>query len=124
MKATAVSQLPEGEQWIYEVKWDGYRVLAVKHGGDVRLLSLKEKNLTSYFPTVAEAVRSIEAENALIDGEVVAVDAKGCPSFQALQNRASTGGDWQILYYAFDLLSLSGQDWTKCPLYERKEKLM
>ncbi len=123
MKATSVSQLPEGEQWIYELKWDGYRILAAKHGGDVRLLSLKEKNLTSDFPTIAEAVRGVEAEIALIDGEVVAIDAKGCPSFQALQNRASSGRGWQIVYYAFDLLSLNGEDWTKYPLYERKAKL-
>jgi bifunctional non-homologous end joining protein LigD len=69
-------------------------VLAAKHGGDVRLLSLKEKNLTSDFPTITEAVRVVEAETALLDGEVVAIDAKGCPAFQALQNRASTGGDF------------------------------
>jgi len=80
-----LSQLPQGRQWIYEVKWDGYRMLAAKHGKDVRLLSLKEKDLTSDFPTLVEAVRGVEAETALIDGEVVAIDAKGCPSFQALQ---------------------------------------
>lgn len=123
MKATAVSELPEGDEWIYEVKWDGYRALALKHGGDVPLLSLKEKNLTSDFPAVREAVRGINAETAIIDGEIVAIDSKGCPSFQALQNRASSGRIWQIVYYAFDLLNLNGQDWTKKPLYKRKSKL-
>ncbi len=123
MKATAVTQLPEGEEWVYEVKWDGYRVLALKHGDDVRLLSLKERNLTTDFAGVAQAVRGIQAETALIDGEVVAVDSKGCPSFQALQNRATSGCRWQILYYAFDLLNLDGHDWTKKPLYQRKTKL-
>lgn len=123
MKATAVTEVPEGDEWIYEVKWDGYRALALKHGGDVRLLSLKEKSLTSDFPTVANAMRAISAETAVIDGEVVAVDAKGCPSFQALQNRASSGRDWQILYYAFDLLNLEGEDYTHKPLEERKAKL-
>src|SRR5205814_7401282 len=115
MKATAVTQLPEGDEWVYEVKWDGYRVLALKHGDDVRLLSLKERNLTTDFPGVAQAVRGIQAETALIDGEVVAADSKGCPSFQALQNRATSGRQWQILYYAFDLLNLDGHDWTKTP---------
>src|SRR5205814_7281435 len=67
--------------------------------------------------------RGVEAKTALIDGEVVAIDAKGCPSFQALQNRASSGRGWQIVYYAFDLLSLGGDDWTKRSLCERKEKL-
>jgi bifunctional non-homologous end joining protein LigD len=123
MKATAVSELPEGNGWIYEVKWDGYRALALKHGNDVRLLSLKEKNLTNDFPAVREAVRGINPDSAVIDGEVVAVDSKGCPSFQALQNRASSGRKWQIVYYAFDLLSLEGEDMTKKPLRERKEKL-
>jgi bifunctional non-homologous end joining protein LigD len=123
MKATAVTELPEGDEWIYELKWDGYRVVAGKAGENVRLLSLKEKNLTSDFPAVAEAVRKLEVERALLDGEVVAVDRKGCPSFQALQNRASSGKEWQIVYYVFDLLHVDGVDWTRRPLHERKEKL-
>jgi len=68
-------------------------------------------------------VRGINADSAVIDGEVVAIDSKGCPSFQALQNRASSGRTWQIVYYAFDLLNLDGEDWTKRPLHERKQKL-
>jgi bifunctional non-homologous end joining protein LigD len=123
MKATAATQLPEGGEWIYEVKWDGYRVLALKYSDNVRLLSLKERNLTTDFPSVAQAVRGVNADTALIDGEVVAVDSKGCPSFQALQNRATSGRGWQILYYAFDLLNLDGNDWTKRPLHQRKTKL-
>jgi bifunctional non-homologous end joining protein LigD len=123
MKATAVTEVPEGDEWIYEVKWDGYRALGLKHGQNARLLSLKEKDLTSDFPAVAEAVRVIRAATATIDGEVVAIDSKGCPSFQALQNRASLGKDWQVVYYAFDLLNFEGEDWTKKPLHERKEKL-
>ncbi len=123
MKATAVKELPQGEDWIYEVKWDGYRVLALKAGDDVRLLSLKEKNLSSDFPDVVEAVRSLTANVLAIDGEVVAVDSKGCPSFQALQNRASSGNKWQIVYYAFDLLNFEGETWTQKPLRERKQKL-
>jgi bifunctional non-homologous end joining protein LigD len=123
MKATAVTQLPEDDEWIYEVKWDGYRALGLKHGQNARLLSLKDKDLTSDFPAVAEAVRSIGADTATIDGEIVAIDSKGCPSFQALQNRASLGKEWQVVYYAFDLLNFEGEDWTNKPLHERKEKL-
>src|SRR5438874_3484378 len=107
----------------YEVKWDGYRALGLKHNQNPRLLSRKDKDLTSDFPAVAEAVCSIHAGTASIDGEIVAVDSNGCPSFQALQNRASLRRDWQIVYYAFDLLNFEGQDWTKKPLAERKEKL-
>jgi len=123
MKATAVDQLPEGEEWLYEVKWDGYRALGRKHGEMVQLLSLKEKDMTSGFPGVAEALSGIAAQTALIDGEIVAIDAHGCPSFQALQNRASIGQDWQIVYYAFDLLNLEGWDMTRKPLRERKTRL-
>jgi len=123
MKATAVTELPKGDEWIYEVKWDGYRALGLKHEQNARLLSLKNKNLTSDFPAVADAVRSIHAGSASIDGEIVAVDSNGCPSFQALQNRASLRRDWQVVYYAFDLLNFEGEDWTKKPLAERKEKL-
>ena len=123
MKATAVTELPKGDEWIYEVKWDGYRALGLKHGDSVRLLSLKDKDLTTDFPAVAEALRSIRATTATTDGEIIAVDSKGCPSFQALQNRASLGRDWQVVYYAFDLLNFEGENWTKKPLRERKKKL-
>jgi bifunctional non-homologous end joining protein LigD len=123
MKATAVAELPKGAEWIYEVKWDGYRALGLKHGDSTRLLSIKDKDMTSDFPAVAEAVRSIHAGTALIDGEIVAVDSDGCPSFQALQNRASLARDWQIVYYAFDLLNFEGEDWTKKPLHDRKKTL-
>jgi bifunctional non-homologous end joining protein LigD len=123
MKATAVTEFPEEGDWIYEIKWDGYRALGLKHGEDVRLLSLKEKNLTSDFPDVAQAMRNIAADTALLDGEIVAVDAQGRPSFQVLQNRKSLGGGWSVVYYAFDLLNLEGDDLQQLPLHERKAKL-
>jgi bifunctional non-homologous end joining protein LigD len=123
MKATAVTELPEEGDWIYEIKWDGYRALGMKHGDDVRLLSLKEKNLTSDFPAVARAMRKLIADMAVIDGEIVAVDAKGRPSFQVLQNRKRLGGGWSVIYYAFDLLNLEGEDLQRLPLHERKAKL-
>jgi bifunctional non-homologous end joining protein LigD len=123
MKATLVSQLPAGDEWLYEIKWDGYRALAAKHGHSVRLLSLKNKNLSSDFPAIVEAVRDLTADVVLLDGEIVAIDKRGRPSFQMLQNRASLGRNWQIVYYAFDLLELEGKDWKTRPLTERKEQL-
>jgi bifunctional non-homologous end joining protein LigD len=123
MKATAVTELPAEGDWIYEIKWDGYRALGIKHGDDVRLLSLKEKNLTSDFPGIAEAMRGLAAETAVVDGEIVAVDAKGRPSFQVLQNRKSLGRGWSVVYYAFDLLNLEGDDLQRLALHERKAKL-
>ncbi|HVF70943.1 MAG TPA: non-homologous end-joining DNA ligase [Chthoniobacterales bacterium] len=124
MKATAVTEFPKEGDWIYEIKWDGYRALGLKHGDkNVQLLSLKEKNLTTDFPTVAEAMRDLRAESALIDGEIVAVDAQGRPSFQVLQNRKTSGRDWTLVYYAFDLLNLEGEDLQALPLHERKARL-
>ena len=123
MKATAVTKLPEGEQWIYEVKWDGYRALAAKAGDDVRLLSLKNRSLTPDFPTVVEAVRGVHADSALMDGEIVAIDPRGRPSFQMLQNRGSLGRGWAIVYYAFDLLEVDNVDFKSRPLAQRKAKL-
>jgi bifunctional non-homologous end joining protein LigD len=123
MKATAVTELPEEGDWIYEIKWDGYRALALKNAESVRLLSLKEKNLTSDFPEVAEAMGGLAAEVAVLDGEIVAVDAQGRPSFQVLQNRKTLGRGWTVVYYAFDLLNLEGEDLQQQPLHLRKEKL-
>jgi bifunctional non-homologous end joining protein LigD len=123
MKATAVTELPEEGGWIYEIKWDGYRAVALKQGESVRLLSLKEKNLTSDFPGVAEAVRGLAAQTAVVDGEIVAVDANGRPSFQVLQNRKTLGRGWTVVYYAFDLLNLEGEDLQQLPLDRRKAKL-
>ncbi|MFL6567540.1 MAG: non-homologous end-joining DNA ligase, partial [Chthoniobacterales bacterium] len=123
MKATPVEKLPAGDEWIYEVKWDGYRVEAIKAGDDVQLRSLKDRPLNSDFPTVRDSVAAISAGTAIIDGEVVAVNAQGKPSFQMLQNRGSSGREWQIVYYAFDLLHLDGRDLKREPLEKRKAEL-
>ncbi len=123
MKPTRVDALPEGPEWIYEVKWDGYRALARKQGEQVELLSLKNNNLAADFPSVVAAVQTLGADIALLDGEIVAVNAKGQPSFQALQNRALLGRDWHVVYYAFDLLNLEGDDLRKLPLEQRKRRL-
>ena len=123
MKATAVAELPVGDEWIYEIKWDGYRSLALKHGDSVRLLSLKEKSLTSDFHDVVAALHDIRADTAILDGEIVAIDAQGRPSFQVLQNRKSLGRGWNIVYYAFDLIQLEGDNLFSLPLHERKAKL-
>ena len=72
-----VDQLPSGDEWLYEVKWDGYRALAAKHGDSIRLLSLKNKNLTTDFPAVVEAVRGLAVNTVLLDGEIVAIDKHG-----------------------------------------------
>lgn len=122
MLARPVTTLPAEEGWIYEVKWDGYRALAVKDGADVQLLSRKNKRMTSDFPAVVAAVRGLLAERVVLDGEIVALDSTGRPQFQLLQNRASAK-DAPIVYYVYDLVHLEGEDLTREPLSERKARL-
>ena len=100
MTARVVDKLPEGDAWIYEVKFDGYRALLIKDGDRVQILSRNDKDLTQTYPTVASAGRRLHAQQAVIDGEIVAVDATGRPSFQALQHRAAHTGH-AIAFYAF-----------------------
>jgi DNA ligase D-like protein (predicted ligase) len=122
MVATNVQALPEGEEWVYEVKLDGYRALILKNGANVQIRSRNNKNLTLAYPGVATAASRLQAQSLVLDGEIVAVDAHGRPSFQALQNRGSHP-QHTITYYAFDLLHLNGEDFTMRPLDERKAGL-
>jgi bifunctional non-homologous end joining protein LigD len=122
MTAEVVDTLPEGERWLYEVKLDGYRALILKDGARVRLLSRNEKDLTRTYPGVAAAGQRLNAATAVVDGEIVAVDANGRPSFQALQHRAAHP-DYTVVFYAFDLLHLDGEDLTPLRLDERRVPL-
>lgn len=84
MAAKVVSELPDGDEWLYEVKFDGYRALLIKDGARVEVRSRKDKDLTRMYPGIAEATLRVHAARAVIDGEIVAVDSQGRPSFQAL----------------------------------------
>jgi bifunctional non-homologous end joining protein LigD len=119
MLATTAAELPLGDEWSYEVKWDGYRTLAEKDGARVRLLSRNLNDATANYPTVAGALAEVRADSVLLDGEVVAIDESGRPSFQALHHRAAHA----IVFYAFDVLHLNGEDLTKRPLDERRKAL-
>jgi len=121
MMATRATALPIGAEWSYEVKWDGYRALAVKNAATVSLASRNLKNITRQFPGVAAAVAGLAASSALVDGEIVALDANGRPSFQALHHWQVEG--LSLVYYAFDLLHLDGRDLTGLPLEERRDRL-
>lgn len=122
MLARLTDCLPVGPTWSYEVKWDGYRCLALKVGDAVTLRSRNANNLTASYPAVAAALRTLTAHRALLDGEIVALDGEGRPSFQALQHRTSRTGH-VLVYYAFDLLQLEGADLTREPLSRRREAL-
>jgi bifunctional non-homologous end joining protein LigD len=122
MAATLVQALPEGDDWLYEVKLDGYRALVVKDGARVRLRSRNDKDLTAAYPGIAAAAARLRASRAIVDGEIVSVDPQGRPSFQALQNRGAYP-DHTITFYAFDLLRVDDEALMERPLVERKARL-
>lgn len=122
MTATVVQALPEGEQWLYEVKLDGYRALLIKDGARVRIMSRNQKDLTANYPAIAAAAARLGARTAVLDGEVVALDPQGRPSFQALQHRSAHPGH-AIVFYAFDVLHVDGRNLTGEPLNTRRALL-
>ncbi|MBA3962807.1 MAG: ATP-dependent DNA ligase [Chthoniobacterales bacterium] len=114
---------PNERGWIYELKFDGVRALAVKSSGKVRLISRNENDLTSRFTEVADALVVLPGKDWVIDGEVVALDDKGRSSFQLLQAREMEGKKTPLYFYVFDLLQLNGRDLLGLPLTIRKETL-
>jgi bifunctional non-homologous end joining protein LigD len=121
--ATLVTRIPEGDDWVFEIKYDGYRILARLDDGKVRLASRNAKDWTDRFAPIAQALESLGARKALLDGEVVALRDNGVTDFQALQNVIKSGRTDELVYYAFDLLHLDGADLTPLPLLARKEVL-
>lgn len=120
--ARLVDEAPEGDEWLHEQKFDGYRILATLDHGDVELLSRRFNDWTQQFPTVVEAVSHLRAKRAVLDGEVAVVMPDGRTSFQALQSSFAKR-DAKVVYFVFDLLELDGEDIAKLPLEKRKERL-
>ena len=132
MLAESVAKPFDGPEWLFEIKWDGYRAIAFITDGKVRLVSRNQNDLTQRYPELKHMAQLIKAKTAILDGEVVALDAEGKPSFSLMQQRTGfrPGGrrvagnpDLPLLYYAFDLLYLDGYDWRRMPLEDRKNKL-
>jgi DNA ligase D-like protein (predicted ligase) len=116
MECRLVKQLPEGPEWVYELKLDGYRAQAIHDVGGVRLLSRNGKDFSKRFPRVVASLVQAIAPGTVVDGELVALDADGRPSFQALQNAQP---DTQVSFYAFDILRDAGNDVRALPLRDR-----
>lgn len=122
--ATLVDKPPQGDQWLHEIKFDGYRLLGFLAGGDVRLRTRNGNDWTHKFPAIAAAMEKVKAKSAVVDMEAVVQDEQGRSSFQSLQNALGDGGNVNaIIAYAFDLLNLDGKDLSRLPLVERKDKL-
>lgn len=121
MLALAAPQLPEGPEWEYELKLDGYRALAIKSDGLIQLRSRRNNDFSGRYPAVARALAAVPDETVL-DGEIVALDGEGRPSFNTLQNFGSV--KLPVFYYAFDVPILGGRDLRAEPLETRRALLV
>src|SRR6185295_17986891 len=126
MLATLATHPFDSPDWLFEIKWDGYRVQAIVNEGSVRTLTRNGNDAAHYFPGLLSPVSWIWANSAVVDGEVVALDPDGAPSFELLQQRISgvpAVAEAPLVYMAFDLLYLDGQSLVKVPLVDRKRLL-
>jgi bifunctional non-homologous end joining protein LigD len=121
--AVLVEQPPSGDQWLHEIKFDGYRIGAHVRKGEVTLYTRNGNDWTATFPTIADAVGRLGATDALIDGEVAVMLPDGRTSFQALQNATAGRLQGTLVYVVFDLLRLGGENLETLPLEERKTRL-
>ncbi len=132
MLATPVDQPFDGPDWLFEIKWDGYRAVAFVENGDVRLVSRNQNDLTAQYPELQNLPNFVKAETAVLDGEIVALDEDGRSSFSLMQQRTgirergrrtAARSDIPVLYYAFDVIYLDGYDLHRVSLEERKQVL-
>lgn len=131
MKAT-IGELPVGEDWTYEVKWDGMRALVRIEGHDLRVLSYNERDVTVSWPELTELPDSVHGSEVLLDGELVATDEAGTPSFSRLQQRMHVTSaaearrrcvEVPVTFVVFDIVHLDGHDLTAMPLRDRRRLL-
>jgi bifunctional non-homologous end joining protein LigD len=119
MLATLADELPTGRNWLYEVKWDGYRTIATVRGGEVELTSRRGNSLTARFAAVAKALPgAVRTPNCVLDGEVCALDERGRASFSEIQQ-----GTGPLVYYVFDVLEVEGEPLLDRPFRERLRRL-
>jgi bifunctional non-homologous end joining protein LigD len=121
--ATLVDRVPQGDDWLHEIKFDGYRILCRISNGEISLITRNRQDWTERLSFFAPAATELPVEHALLDGEVVALNENGTTNFQLLQNSLSTHTSDNLAYYVFDLLHLDGNDLMPLPLLTRKETL-
>jgi bifunctional non-homologous end joining protein LigD len=120
--ATLVDRAPAGD-WLYEIKFDGYRMLTRIRDGEVRLFSRNGNDWTDRLPRQVKALQALKLKDSWLDGEVVSLNADGLPDFQALQNAFDIGRSLDIVYYLFDAPFLQGQDLREAPVEARRAAL-
>ena len=123
MKARLVDEAPTHGDWLYELKFDGIRAIAIKDGEKVSLMSRNGNKLDKRFPEIVEAVEKLPVQECVLDGEAVALDDEGRSSFQLLQALEMEGRKAPLRFYVFDLLQLNGKTLLELPVEQRKEVL-
>ena len=132
MLATVAGKAFDNPDWLFEIKWDGYRAVAFIEDGRLRLVSRTQNDLTAQFSELGSLPQFVKAERAILDGEIVALDDEGRPSFSLMQQRTGFQPGKRrlqrregvpVIYYAFDLLYLDGLDLRRVALEQRKQLL-
>jgi bifunctional non-homologous end joining protein LigD len=121
--AAPAAHVPDGDDWLHEIKFDGYRTIARIDRGEIRLITRSGLDWTERYGVLARAFRAVPCEQALIDGEILVQDARGVSSFSALQDALSEGRTGELTFFAFDLIHLDGYELMEVPLIERKRVL-
>src|SRR5687767_12887202 len=121
--ATLVREAPKGTEWLHELKFDGYRLLCFLERGHVRLWTRNQKDWTDKFPDVVKALKTLRVQSAILDSEIVAVDASGRSSFQMLQQSIKKTTGRNLVLQVFDLIYINGYSIARVPLVERKQVL-
>lgn len=121
--ATLSDAMPQGPDWLHEIKFDGYRTLALIADGRARMMTRTGLDWTAKFQALADRLGALDVRDAILDGEIVAVDAHGATRFKLLQDALRDGHGENLQYYVFDLLRLNGEDLRRLPLIERKTRL-
>jgi bifunctional non-homologous end joining protein LigD len=121
--AVLAAEVPTGDDWLHEMKFDGYRLLSFLDRGKVRLITRNGNDWTRRFETIAAALKALPVDSAILDGEIVSLNAEGLSDFQELQNLLKRGNEKSLVYFMFDAPYLNGFDLTQAPLIARKEAL-
>jgi DNA ligase D-like protein (predicted ligase) len=118
-----VDAAPEGDQWLHEIKYDGYRMHARLDSGAVKLLTRTGLDWTHKYPAIAKAAAALDARQAYLDGELCGLGPDGITSFSIVQLASDSGNAAALVFFLFDLLHLDGEDFRQRPLIERKDRL-
>lgn len=121
--ATLVDEPPSGKNWLHEIKFDGYRILAFKRNNKTHLWTRNQQDWTEKFPFIAKQINQLPVKNLILDGEIVALNEHQHSNFQLLQNAIKDGKSDSLIYYIFDLIYIDRHNLTKMPLIKRKELL-